>query len=315
MCLDKLEVLSYYICMEYKNAQNLKNSVLLMGPLGVGKSLLSKKIGEKLNLPVVCLDEVFSLLNILWRSEGCLPSLREWEASQKMIYQNSMGKVKYKKHEMKILRRIAEDYEILMSYKNLFNIQTLALDYASVMRNYQVATRGEDFSTQVFVLVFAQSIILEKIISRLNQPVVLDASGLIGISLTLKKEIDKEGIHFGKGISTQDFQKTLLSRFGTRVFICPGEDFQDRLNDESIELNKLAARSKRSYMQYCDIAVSANGILQRDNPVFLQERDEYNIEQNLEFLKTKNLGEIENLTDQIVASVKEFKQAKEDKIR
>ena len=67
--------------------------------------------------------------------------------------------------------------------------------------------------------------------------------------------------------------------------------------------------------QIAEICVSANGILSRQNPILFQPRNEYNFEQNFEFLKAVNFAEIENVSDQIVCSIKEFKQAKEDKIR
>ena len=39
--------------------EHLNNSLFLIGPSCVGKSLLSLELGKRLNMPVVCIDELF----------------------------------------------------------------------------------------------------------------------------------------------------------------------------------------------------------------------------------------------------------------
>ncbi len=299
--------------MTNKNEKILKDSVLLLGPLGVGKSLLSKKIGEKLNLPVICLDQVFCALSIFYRKGWQFPTFEEWENTQKMIFNSDMSKLDCIKYKEEISQKIVSDYEELKSYQKIFDMSSLIKECCHAMRNCYFATRNEDFQTHMFVLIYTDTLLLEKIMNKLNEPVVLDASGIIGASLTLKKEINANDIHLDKGTTTHDFQRRVLLRFGTKVYICPGQDFQNRCDDDNIEANKIILKSKASYTNYSDIMVSANGILYREQPIMFQERNDYDIEKTLQFLKAQNLGEIENTSGQIANSIKEFRQAKEDR--
>ena len=299
--------------MTNKNEKILKDSVLLLGPLGVGKSLLSTKIGEKLHLPVICLDQVFGAMSIFYRKSWQLPTFEEWEASQKPIFRRDMSRLDRFKYQKQISQKIVSDYEMLRSYQEIFDMSSLIEDCCCAMKNCYFATKNKDFQTRMFALIYTDTLLLEKIMSKLKEPVVLDASGIIGASLTLKEEINANDIHLDEGTTTYDFQRNVLSRFGTKVYICPGEDFRDRNDDECVEANKIILKSKSSYIKYCDIVASTNGIVYRDDPILLQKRNDYDIDKSLKFLKAQNLGEIENTTDQIVNSIKEFMQAKEDR--
>lgn len=282
-----------------------------MGPMGVGKSLISRKMNEKLkNHAYISIDNLWDLA-IAFHERGPedfdsyksmrLSDFYRFYLQQKCVDQNSPDA----KELLKIFNKEfdVETSEMRFYFRNFkFDRFYNCVDAYMQIENSSLTLAAKSAAKQYYRLKF-----LEKVMNQIDFPAIFDLGGDIGavIDLNIFDMNNFDQVMQGKDVSC--YQESLLNQFGKRVYLAPGLGYENeldpRINDAT---NKLYKKSPESYERYANIKLCPNGLFNNSKrPMFghLSCDDARALKSQLD---TMNLSQIDNVTTQIISMGKEL---------
>lgn len=295
------------------NKNDLKNSISLLGPASVGKSLLSEELGKKTGFPVINIDDLIVYIN--YHSEELLsPNKEDQERYKKDLiadmqldekdYINTTPKYINKTNELidKFLNNYINYLKVLGDLKPL---QKHIIEYYNfIEENYN--------KPELFTIAFNKMILnlLEDISKKIDGPAIFDLPAPFGFS------VDKENFTTRSLIKIKSCLKLNLHKFNESihkflkstksVLLTPGQDFQLRKVENTNPLNETLADNIDGYLYNTDIEITTNGLFNNPRSRVFKRREYFQALETIVKEKLRNEGTIQNMCDEIIERIDEL---------
>lgn len=303
--------------MDNKNIY--ENSIILIGPSCVGKTLISEELSSRTQMPVFSVDDILFFLAEM-RNNG-LKNTPMGRARYKKLQQHfaySFKPIKITRHDKEKTTYLNESIDNLIkkyqAYDEYFDLRR----YKKMYENYweTCSTLAEtDISNEFAVYIsqaFTTSIMLD-IISNLECPAIIDVSAPDGW-FSLDYVPNEKDAQILKRLGYDfDFEETLavhheiFTRFGQKVFLQPGLDYHQRKTTE-YEGNDVLVENLDRFHNYADLMISVNSLFyDTNNPVFKRGRYYIDVDGNQTKNKLLNRSEISSICEQIIDGLADLK--------
>ena len=299
--------------------QVYKNSIILIGPSCVGKTLISEELSARTQMPVFSVDDILFFLAEM-RNNG-LKNTSLGRAKYKKLQQHfaySYKPIKITKRDKEkvdylneSIDRLIEKYQIYDEYFELKRYKDFYDNYweiGSALAETDISNEFSVYLSQVYT-----TILIQDIIDGLDVPAIIDVSAPDGwFSLDYKpnehdkKILDRLGFHFNFEETLADHHE-IFSKFGQKVFLQPGIDYKQRQTSE-YSGNDVLVNNLDRFHHYADLMISVNGLFyDSENPVF--QRGRYYIDVNGNQTKSQllNKSEVSSICEQIIDGLAELK--------
>lgn len=231
---------------------NLKKSIILMGPTGIGKTFLGEHLSKKLNMPIISLDQIYwQTLNILQYenstfllrcfSTGKLKSFVTKKRIEKLAKDENkrIYKTKYKKTNPEVYSLIKANVRKFIFDMNrlcdMFNNLSCFRDVVANDYKYRIVRSKMSDAARMMCWGYLYSEILNIVLSHIDEPVIIDPPAVFGTIVDFKNitDEDKKTLASIYGEETNlknltDSHAKVISKFGTRVLFMPGDDYYIR---------------------------------------------------------------------------------------
>lgn len=294
------------------NKSVLNNSILLIGPKAVGKSLIADKLSLKQDsMPIFSSDKLENYAMMF--TEGDFRNVDEIIEVVKSSFSNEKALKKYKGNPEQIIKqneKYVSDYiNSLKFYATVVDfrkLRTIIYQTMSLLRN-----NGQLSLRQMLSVMQYQKIqMLEYFFENLQTPVVADFGADVGAVIELlpkeKSQIERMyGIKFSK---IENAQKQFFKKFRNVVYLSPGIDYKEKIDPRSNdEHNKIYCENKDSYVAFAKLEESMNGtFFDIKNSVFKNDND-YDYEVLFKKNSLMDKSNIENICDQILSEIEMIK--------
>lgn len=253
-------------------------SVILIGPVGSGKSLISQKLSKETSMPVITTDLL----------RHCPKTIEEIDKK----YENCLNRIEQTQIETKSAKKVSEyeklkrrmddlflDCEILKNQRELRELLPNVSNYSDYGWNRDVSKYVMDRFGMVawhFYQKQFENQLLQELISKLDRPCIIDMGG--GMSISLDKDYHKLAEQF-KEINEDLFRqyfdlskigfsqiKTMLKPFSNIVELKLPYDYKKTmLKAKNDKLNPKFISSGQN-RKLATSVVSVKGILQDGRP-------------------------------------------------
>lgn len=299
------------------NNNDIENSLFLIGPSCVGKSLLATELGKKLNLPVISIDDLLTF--VMYENNGMIGRSNSKKrkfinicttelSDDKQISQNLQDP----KLSAKQINRFYEVMNIYTYYDELLGNLT---PFRQIVAEFDKAQHkvNNDMEYVCCYSVFS-TLIMEKIIKTYNKPLIFDTPAMFGwkwdenkISNKYKKTLMRSPLNIQLAQIEQFQHKTLKT--GKTILLEPGADYQKRNMSKIYSWNDLLLNNLNNYIDYANISITTNNLFnQPDNKYFMQ-RSWFDVKEIEAKEKLKNKCNIANICDEILAMLDELASA------
>lgn len=278
--------------MQFTDEQkaNLNQSIVLMGPCGVGKSLLGKTLAEKVNLPLLDIDVLINLVDL--DLMGALSPDPEKQNEFTVISLMKISQATDTPDETDLKRElVAELVQQYNDYRQLLGdfkkFHRIIYDYCRPFK-YQHLTKPD----RIYDLNLATNRLLKKIFTTTDTPFVIAAPGTLGWHDTTSTNPDVE--HLQKEIGK-------LLHLTRNVLLQPGQDFAQRSPAENQKgPAKRLLQHQGYYYKNADLMIATNGLFNQPDHPYFRQRQRFDLCERLTKKLLQNTGEINNICDQIM---------------
>ena len=298
------------------NKEDLRQSIFLIGPTCVGKSLLSKELGKRLNMPVVSLDDL--VLFIEYEIKGILTTSKKSQKEFVKYCLNTIKKDKVLKHnlkndeladkQIKIINEFVDDYN---GYVEMFKSLK---PFHDLIKNFLFTLNwcGED---EEYIVIYSAvtTLLIKKVLSKLKGPIIVDAPAMFGWKLDSKK-INRE---YGDYLQNNGFSVTLkelnnmqveMLQKSNTVLLEPGLDYPLRNVAKNSKVNKILLSGMDNYYKFADVSITTNGMFNHPENKYFKKRSFFDAKEYDVKEKLKNNGNIANICDEIIAMLNDLNQ-------
>lgn len=297
------------------NNENLNKSIILIGPKGVGKSLIAEKLKERLKQNE---KQDFFLLKLDLIRELCKecyenPNIFNTDPKEleRKILQSELSSVDPKLPNYEEIKKIKEkeisEYvDEIFELNQIFGFSSFSFSRA-VSRFKQVCDFQEDrpvLSDEGLVAFdnLTSLEILDACMKKIDRPLLIDAGGSVGAIIDGVLDKDKS---FVFELKNEYRQKQILSKIGNVVYLIPGADYDSSaLTSVSDSANIMYRKNPNSYRAFANITVdTSNLFFDRTSSVFTK-RDASDIDARNKRLELLNNEVVDKICNEIVAGVK-----------
>lgn len=263
------------------NNENLSKSIILIGPKGVGKSLIAERLQNMLKSN----NQDFFLLRLDVIRDLCK---KLYDPQSKLTTQEII--------------KLDKEY---IELNNLFNLESSTFKNI-ISRFYQIFNYQEDpnslFKLSNNGLIAFDNLIslniLEACLNKINKPLIIDAGGNIGPIIDNVPSSDKFLV---LELKDEDKQKRLLTKFGNVVYLAPGEDYEkgslSSINDEA---NKAYRKNPNSYKSFANIIIEISNLFSDNTGAAFKTRDADDAQAQSERFKLLNNNAVDKICKQII---------------
>lgn len=263
------------------NNENLSKSIILIGPKGVGKSLIAERLQNMLKSN----NQDFFLLRLDVIRDLCK---KLYDPQSKLTTQEII--------------KLDKEY---IELNNLFNLESSTFKNI-ISRFYQIFNYQEDpnslFKLSNNGLIAFDNLIslniLEACLNKIDKPLIIDAGGNIGPIIDNVPSSDKFLV---LELKDEDKQKRLLTKFGNVVYLAPGEDYEkgslSSINDEA---NKAYRKNPNSYKSFANIIIEISNLFSDNTGAAFKTRDADDAQAQSERFKLLNNDAVDKICKQII---------------
>lgn len=289
----------------------IKKPITLLGPSGIGKSLIAKTLSNETNLPVVCVDDIIQFIDL--EQSG---RLSKKTSKQKEYALNTLREIKYDENLSKnletkegqqktieLLNKILRDYNM--------TIQTIG----PLNRYYQILDENDKLFNNcskpiefIITLNLFTVNLLKEITKHTSTPFILDPPASFGWHIE-DELIDSQSMYTKEQIKQIERETSTFLASSYGVLLEPGSDYDLRNPCKQIAANNLLLQNFAAYYDNdLSLIVSTNNFFSEPDNEYLQHRSwldagEHIIKDNL-----RNNDVINNLSLQIITGIKELEQ-------
>ncbi len=280
------------------------NSITLIGPASVGKSLISKELSKLTGMPVISLDMIINYItkpinhtSIKAKDVKQLKKLVNEEVKNTFPYKKGSPEHKKQKELIENYITIFENYFDMFGYH--FGFQELSKIFQDVSSLPIFNPSNEDY---IAIRQICDIKMLEFIFSKFHGSAIFD----VPATFAYKIQTDDTNSNCLINLNLLDeLTKDILSEMGTIVYLEPGEDFEHRQTSTTPAATMLY-QTRENYYQNADVVVSTNGIFPdayKDSETF-KHRFNFDAATIIKKEKLLNKAEIANICEQILSSCK-----------
>ncbi len=301
--------------------KDYENSVVLLGPKGVGKSLISSTLAEKLGIKMVVSTDFLRSILIMYdfgvlRNFNDFKNQIEQRSKQERINPLALNQ----KELIEIQKRDIDAYfkkvygaaQVFFAFKQNKKFDDLLNKIRLIKqikaRNTWLSNNGYNFLMQYFLLELVEMYLSS---TRISEPIVLDMGADLGVNYTLTQS---EFMQFAPLLnenyeSVINKQKNLIEKFKMRVMLVPGEDYFNNSNPKIYDAdNKNFLNKINDYIDYCNITVSANGLSYNNAHPVYKTNGRFFVYEDMLRDQLKDKSTINNICDQIVQLINDYKK-------
>lgn len=280
-----------------KNKQeNISNSIVLIGPSGVGKSLIATTLSQKTNMPLLDIDDLICFIQM-----DMFGSLSPNAKHQRQYIKEQIKDLKSLERETPLSpEETKREEQLVYEFVDLYNyyhklvggFDQFYSDYYDYTNSKAYTKHEQIYSTNKFAYQ-----IINKVFNTTNTPLVISPPACFGWNSNNPFHHNLQFLQTKIGTFLESTQTVLLS---------PGEDFHLRtISDPSSINDKLLLKYQQNYYKNADLEISTNGLFNEPENDFLKQRSWLNVRETMTKENLKNTAEINNICDQII----EFSQA------
>jgi len=276
---------------------SLAQSIIFMGPMAVGKSLISSKLAEKLGYTYFSLDKCLQYITRLSKdpenddevsfrfqfADYLDTFYRMYSEYDKVLFNNSIFQnfniLNSKKYEI--------PEEISMMVEQAYNLRILQTAVRAILR--------ESFKETV--------------------PLIIDANVLIGLNVDCTKfeDIYDETLIKNFGFTRESLNEYIneqIMSFGERILLLPGKDYEkvaaSCINNSG---NQIVLKNLENMQEVATIVTTVDGVFtDLDNSMFKQDRRNVPISSKKKLLDNSSLN---NVVEQLINMMDEKRKYKE----
>jgi len=178
----------------YSRDEILKNSIILVGPAGVGKTVVSKRLSFQMDYPVICLDMLRHCprdINVIVEKKDNLEEelyrIAVKTKDSGFLAKEDEGKVEYLKNEIWITNSQIKMRKLL---PNLQNYEDMG--FTGKVSNYlrdNFGPKAWHFYQKQF-----ENELLSSVLKQINEPCIIDTGG--GMAISLDSDYEKLRTNF-----------------------------------------------------------------------------------------------------------------------
>lgn len=280
------------------NKENLKKSYMLIGPAGVGKSLIAENLSKKTGLPVFSIDEIIEFAKDRYRSgfpkfflnkNKLFKHYKDFALDYGPEYEPGS---EFDKKQNEMLNELAE---LFFYYeKELKSFRAVKNAY---LKMYKLDKQFEFEPSPLISSYIFQKLTIDVykiILNKINKPVIFDMPCNFAWFLP-KDEVFEENYIDHQALNHE--MEKILNNVGSSILIELGQDFEKRSPREfyfEYILNNFKNYKKS------DIIISTNDLFYNPDDKLLRIRDCFNSEARLKNEELLNKAELNNICDQII---------------
>lgn len=276
-----------------------KDTITLIGPGGVGKSLLAKALSKKTNLPLISIDKIFHYIckDMYYNFNG-----HNYEKAAKKIrapYISTLSKEKdpvLKQIQVELVDEAVEDYiryaKMFAGFKSFYEItdwREELLGYASEPSKDAVYAVNQIYAIELLKIIF----------DKIDSPVIFDMGATFGWFSPLKENLDFDGYKINIDKLNEDMAK-IMSMMGTVVLIEPGEDYEIRRPEKSNYYNSYLIENMQNFHEHADICISSNGLFDNPEDAVFKTRHMFDAKAKQKRKSLMKQSDINSICDQIL---------------
>lgn len=280
------------------NYANLKKSYMLIGPSGIGKSLIAENLSKKTGLPIFSIDEIIEFAKDRYRSgfpKFFVNKKKLFKHYKELALEYGPEYEKDSKFDQKQNEMLKELTDLFFYYEKELNnfraVKNAYLKMCNLDRKYEFEP-----SPLISLYIFQKlSIDVYKIIlNKINKPVIFDMPCNFGWFLPSDEVFNENYIDYQK---INNEMSKILDSVGSSILIEPGQDFEKRSPTSfyfEYILNNFENYKKSN------IIISSNDLFYNPDDKFLRIRGCFNSEARLKTEELLNKAELNNICDQII---------------
>lgn len=294
--------------------ENLEKSITLLGPPCVGKTLIGDNLSQKLNMPVISIDDLILLIGE--EMDGTIDTSakqQRWFANnlkQQILltpeFKETLINPKYEKVELKLIQSLIDMYNyyhsLLGDFKPFYSI-------IEQHRSTLSSANSTDYAIASFNHITNQ--ILKVIFEKLDQPLIIDAPGAYGWQFVQHLEDDtktKLELYLNLIASNTQADMNAIINSTQSVLLLPGQDYHTRSSNNKDRLSELILNNLDNFIE-TDLSLPTNELFYPSNSNYLKQRRWLDAREFLVKDKLKNRAEIANMCDEIYQGLNDLKQS------
>lgn len=293
---------------------NLAKSITLIGPSCVGKSLVSKELSKRLNIPVINIDDLIDVIELELNGyltpspeqqkqyiASCLQDILNDDQLQETLLDD-----RYIETEKRLVKELVDMYNF---YHNLLG--DFGPFYNIISNHDQCLPYFENSSECIYSLNHLTNQMLEIIFKKINTPIIIDPPASYGWqaskTITERSSIRLKYSPLKLNISkTQNIMNSIL-HYSQTVLLLPGFDYNQRNAFRNVEANNFILNDLNNYFT-TDLVVTTNGLFYDPENEYLQQRKWLDAREVIEKENLKNKCEVNNICDNIIIMLDELTQ-------
>ena len=280
------------------NTENLKKSYMLIGPSGVGKSLIAKNLSQKTGLPIFSIDEILAFTQDKYSKNSLIFNRRKLlKCYKKLAYDNGPSYEKNSDLDLKQNEMFNELADMFFYYeKKLGGFNEIKNAY---LKHFELDDQFDDFTSPLVSIYIYQTLTIDVykiILEKINEPVIFDMPCNFAWFLP-KDNIFKECDIDYKAQNSET--KKILESLGSVILVEPGQDFEQRNPEKKSFYFEYLLNHKSNYKE-SDIMISTNDFFYDPTNPALNTRSICDAEAQLTREQLLNKAELNNICDQII---------------
>ncbi|MBQ7351433.1 MAG: hypothetical protein IJW59_00990 [Clostridia bacterium] len=305
--------------------ENLRKSFSFIGPMYVGKSLISEEFGNKTNLPLINIDNLRSIIDSERNGQ-----LSKNPKTQKKFLKHYVNEImdnfvsfnqtnstsetlKYKEQATKTVQSYIDLYQY---YLDFFGMRSLDEFYPYIDSYNESLLLSKNAQERILYGNAFVCNIINTILNKIDTPVIFDFPGYFGcinednINDTIKRNLENSIFNITFEELKQNIDNILQST--QTILLDPGQDYSFRNASDKHSSNSILVNNLESYTNNAKLEISTNGLFfEPNNECFRKKRNFFDIETINTKTKLKNKAEILSICDQIISEISQLEESKE----
>lgn len=284
--------------------RNIQESIVLIGPCGVGKSLIATQLSQKTKKPILDIDDLLFFIQADFVGDLSQDKHNQQEFVEKRIKElGEIERVPLSEDEVKREKELV--YEFVDLYNYYYKLLGGFEQFYSIFYDYYKS--NQKFTTQIGEINKLNNVtmnLLKKIFNSTDSSFVISPPASFGWT-------SKNPINFNSRIIQEGMGGFLDS--AQTVLLRPGLDYSMRMLGEKNSVNyKYFLKRTQNYYDNAHFEISTNDLFYEPTNDFLKQRTWMNVREEMTKDRLKNNCEINNICDQIIEGLRVFDKNNEE---
>lgn len=289
--------------MDKNIKNNLEHSIVLMGPCGVGKSLIGSNLSKRLNTPLLDFNDLLAciVLDIKGKLSPDVKTQKKYYKKEFSIIKSLENTSNFSNEELQQIKKLALKH--IKDYNYYYNLLGSFEQFHDDFLQYYVSDykkqRGVEHIKNLNELTLK---ILKKIYQKTDTPLIISAPASLGWNSANPTLVNMKIL------------QTRVSNFlkhTNNVLLQTGIDYKRIKKTQFNSINdRILIKYPEKYYKDVDLEISTNGLYNLEKNEVINKYGYQSIKDSLREEKIKNQGEIKNITDQIIMNLNDLHKMK-----